>query len=192
MTNDATDGIARPSDPTTVPRPIEFASWRGLQPATESSTMPLDLRSLLAGFVLATVGAATVGFAADPTMPSHDHPAMGGGTPPLLLPVSTAHTFSELMANVDAVMHHGMANAKRNGNPDHDFASAMVPHHQGAVDMAKVELLYGRDPVLRRMAQEIIVSQHQEIEVMQRQIDAMPSPPTTSSATPPITSPKAP
>jgi len=186
VTNDATDGIARPSDPTTVPRPIEFASWRGLHPTTESSTMTLDLRSLLAGFVFATVGAATVGFAAAPTMPSHDHHAMGGGTPPSLLPVSTAHTFPELMANVDEVMHHGMANAKRSGNPDHDFASAMIPHHQGAVDMAKVELLYGSDPVLRRMAQEIIVSQQQEIAVMQRQIDAMT---TTPSITPPKKAP---
>ena len=153
--------------------------------------MTLHLRSLLAGFVLATVGAATAGFAADPTMPPHDHHAEGG-TPPSLLPVSTAHTFSELMANVDDVMHHGMANAKRNGNPDHDFASAMIPHHQGAVDMAKVELLYGRDPVLRRMAQEIIVSQQQEIAVMQRRIDAMPDPLTTSSTTPSNSSTKAP
>jgi len=144
---------------------------------------------MLAGFVLATVGAVTAGFAADP-MPSHDHHAMGG-MPPSLLPVSTAHTFSELMANVDQVMHHGMSSAKRNGSPDHDFASAMIPHHQGAVDMAKVELLYGRDPVLRRMAQEIIVSQQQEITVMQQRIDAMPSPPTNTPATPPITSPKA-
>ena len=154
--------------------------------------MTLDLRSLLAGFVLATGGAVTVGFAAGPTMPSHDHAAMQGGMPPSLLPVSTAHTFSELMANVDAVMHHGMANAERTGNPDHDFASAMIPHHQSAVDMAKVELLYGRDPVLRRMAQEIIVSQQQEIAVMQQRIAAMPSPPATSSVIPPITSTKAP
>lgn len=148
--------------------------------------MTFDLRSLLAGFLLATAGAVTVGFAADPPMPSHGHGTMGGAMPPSLLPVSTAHTFTELMANVDAVMHHGMASAKRNGNPDHDFASAMIPHHQGAVDMAKVELLYGRDPVLRRLAQEIIVSQQQEIAVMQRQIDAMT---TTPSITPPKKAP---
>ena len=154
--------------------------------------MTFDLRSLLAGFVLATVGAVTVGFAADQTMPSHDHHPMAAGMSPSLLPVSTTHTFSELMANVDEVMHHGMAQAKRNGNPDHDFASAMIPHHQGAVDMAKVELLYGRDPVLRRMAQEIIVSQQQEIAVMQRQIDAMPHLLTTSPTLPPVTSPKVP
>lgn len=154
--------------------------------------MTVDLRSLLAGVVLATAGAVTVGFAADRKMPSHDHHAMSVGMAPSLLPVSRVHTFPELMANVDEVMHHGMANAKRNGNPDHDFASAMIPHHQGAVDMAKVELLYGRDPVLRRMAQEIIVSQQQEIAVMQRRIDAMPSPPTNTPTAPPTTSPKAP
>ena len=154
--------------------------------------MTLHIRSLFAGFVLATVGAVTAGFAADPTMPPHDHHAMEGGIPPSLLPVSTAHTFTELMTNVDEVMHHGMVNAKRNGDPDHDFASAMIPHHQGAVDMAKVELLYGRDPVLRRMAQEIIVSQQQEITVMQRRIDSMPAPRATVPAIPPITSPKAP
>ena len=149
--------------------------------------MTLHLRSMLAGFVLATAGAVTVGFAADPTMPSHDHRATGGRPPPLL-PVSTAHTFHELMANVDEVMHHGMVSAERNGNPDHDFASAMIPHHQGAVDMAKVELLYGRDPVLRRMAQEIIVSQQQEIAVMQQRIDALPGTPTNTPAPSPITS----
>ena len=44
----------------------------------------------------------------------------------------------------------------------------MIPHHQGAIDMAKVELIYGRDPVLRRLAQGIIVAQQQEIELMQR------------------------
>jgi uncharacterized protein (DUF305 family) len=74
-----------------------------------------------------------------------------------------------------------MADAPRNGDPDHDFASAMVPHHQGAIDMAKVELLYGRDPVLRCMAQEIIVSQQQEIVVMQRQIDALNATQTNTS-----------
>ena len=44
----------------------------------------------------------------------------------------------------------------------------MIPHHQGAIDMAKLELIYGRDPVLRRLAEGIIVEQQQEIELMQR------------------------
>ncbi len=44
----------------------------------------------------------------------------------------------------------------------------MIPHHQGAVDMAIAELTFGRDERLRRLAQGIIVEQRQEIEVMQR------------------------
>lgn len=132
--------------------------------------MILHLRSFLAGILIASGVVLTTGLAAQG---SHDHADMAAMAAPELLPASTAHTFPELMANVDAVMHHAMAAAPRNGDADHDFASAMVPHHQGAIDMARVELLYGRDPVLRRMAQEIIVSQQQEIVVMQRRIDAL-------------------
>ena len=68
------------------------------------------------------------------------------------------------------VMNYGMANAPMNGDSDHDFASMMIPHHQGAVDMAKAELLYGNNPVLRRLAQEIIVTQESEIAVMQLEL----------------------
>ncbi len=63
------------------------------------------------------------------------------------------------------------------GMPDHDFAAMMIPHHQGAIDMAKVELLYGKDPVLRRLAQEIIVTQGSEIGVMQLQLKKHPGSP---------------
>ncbi|OKH54482.1 hypothetical protein NIES2130_28415 [Scytonema sp. HK-05] len=51
-------------------------------------------------------------------------------------------------------------------NPDIDFAVMMIPHHQGAVEMAKVELRYGTDSRLRRLAQEIIVTQQSEIALM--------------------------
>ena len=63
-------------------------------------------------------------------------------------------------------MDQGMKNAPMTGDPDHDFAAMMIPPHQGAVDMAKAELIYGKDPVLRRLAQEIVVTQEQEIVVM--------------------------
>ena len=52
------------------------------------------------------------------------------------------------------------------GDVDTDFVGMMVPHHQGAVEMAQVELRYGRNEALRRMAQEIIVTQLQEITAM--------------------------
>ncbi len=67
-------------------------------------------------------------------------------------------------------MHDGMARAPTNGDADHDFAAMMVPHHQGAVDMAKAQLLYGSNPVLRRLAQEIIVTQGSEIALMQAEL----------------------
>ncbi len=81
--------------------------------------------------------------------------------------VNNSIPFSVLMDQSMAIMNQGMAQAPMIGNPDHDFASMMIPHHQGAVDMAKIELLYGKDPALRRLAQEIIVSQGSEIAVMQ-------------------------
>ncbi len=67
-------------------------------------------------------------------------------------------------------MDRDMMAAPMTGDPDHDFAAMMIPHHQGAIDMAKVELIYGKDPVLRRLAQEIIVTQEQEIEVMRMRL----------------------
>jgi len=63
-------------------------------------------------------------------------------------------------------MDRGMAEAPMNGNADHDFASMMIPHHQGAIEMAKAELVYGKNPVMRRLAQEILVDQQSEIDAM--------------------------
>jgi YVTN family beta-propeller protein len=84
-----------------------------------------------------------------------------------------ARSASPFQAEMDgsmAVMDRAMMAAPMNGRPDHDFAAMMIPHHQGAVAMARAELLYGKDPILRRLAEEIIVTQQQEILVMQRQL----------------------
>lgn len=87
--------------------------------------------------------------------------------------------FHGIMLDSMARMDHDMRNASMTGEPDHDFAAMMIPHHQGAIDMAKAELLYGRDPVLRRLAQEIITTQNSEIQVMRRQL-AKPQQPQQS------------
>ena len=55
---------------------------------------------------------------------------------------------------------------KPTGDVDRDFVAMMVPHHQGAIDMAQAVLRYGRNEQLRRLAQEIIVTQQQEIAAM--------------------------
>lgn len=88
-------------------------------------------------------------------------------------PIDTQESFGALMADADSRMMQAMHAAPRNGQPDHDFAAMMIPHHQGAIDMAKAELLYGKNPVLRRIAQEIIVTQQQEIVVMRLQLEQL-------------------
>jgi uncharacterized protein (DUF305 family) len=55
---------------------------------------------------------------------------------------------------------------KPSGDVDRDFVAMMVPHHQGAIEMAQAELRYGHNETLRRMAQEIIVTQQEEIAAM--------------------------
>jgi uncharacterized protein (DUF305 family) len=57
-------------------------------------------------------------------------------------------------------------NVKPTGNPDKDFVLMMMPHHQGAIDMAKVELQYGTDPELRQLATDIVAAQDKEIAKM--------------------------
>jgi hypothetical protein len=73
--------------------------------------------------------------------------------------------FQSMIARATARMHTAM-NVPFTGNPDRDFARMMIPHHQGAIDMAIAELRHGRDQRLKRLAQEIIVDQQQEIAVM--------------------------
>lgn len=63
-------------------------------------------------------------------------------------------------------MHLAMHSIAASGNSDGDFVRLMIPHHQAAIDMAKTQLLYGKDPQMRRLAQEIIVDQQSEIELM--------------------------
>jgi uncharacterized protein (DUF305 family) len=84
----------------------------------------------------------------------------------------------------DAAMTRMMAGmeVKPTGDIDRDFVALMVPHHQGAIDMAMAELRYGRNEQLRRIAQEIIVDQQQEIAAMHFALDE-PLPPSIPSPT---------
>jgi len=80
-----------------------------------------------------------------------------------------ADSFAESMAQAVEHMHKDMS-IMPSGDRDRDFAAMMIPHHQGAVDIARIELQFGKNPVLRRLAQGIIVEQLQEIEVMRREL----------------------
>jgi uncharacterized protein (DUF305 family) len=74
--------------------------------------------------------------------------------------------WTELMRSMDR-MHAAMTSIQPSGVDDTDFVQVMLPHHQAAIDMAKIELIYGNDPQIRRLAQEIIADQQSEIQLMQ-------------------------
>ena len=76
--------------------------------------------------------------------------------------------------SADHSMMSGMSGVEYTGDADHDFVAHMIPHHEGAVAMAKVELKYGKDAKLRALAKEIIASQDKEIAFMKQWIAAHP------------------
>ena len=85
--------------------------------------------------------------------------------------------WAELMTGMNR-MHAAMDSVQQSGDSDVDFVRLMLPHHQAAIDMAKTQLLHGKDPQMRRLAQEIITDQQSEIELMQlwlKQHDALTS-----------------
>jgi YVTN family beta-propeller protein len=102
----------------------------------------------------------------------------GAAQPPHAAAATAAPSMMDAMAKMD----REMSTAPMTGDTDHDFAAMMIPHHQGAIDMASVYLASAKDPALRRLAQEIVVTQQQEIEVMHTRLAALHSDATSASA----------
>jgi uncharacterized protein (DUF305 family) len=111
--------------------------------------------------VLAAATAAAVGVVWAGSANHHGH----GSSP--LAPTSG---FQQEMDAGMATMMESMHAPGYSGNPDVDFLAMMVPHHEGAVDMARLVLQHGRDPATRQLAEEIIAGQTIEIESMQRRL----------------------
>lgn len=110
----------------------------------------------LAAAITSSLGVALTGAA----LAQMDHSMHGGATETPATPSVTAYK-----AAMDK-MHADMAKQEYTGNADVDFVRGMIPHHQGAIDMAKIELDYGKDETLRKLAQDIIAAQEAEITVM--------------------------
>jgi uncharacterized protein (DUF305 family) len=96
---------------------------------------------------------------------AHDHLAAA--------PESPSPFYAEMEA-ADATMHRDMTVAP-SGDLDRDFLRMMIPHHQGAIDMALVVLKYGRDERVKRLAQSIVVQQGEEITYMRTLLKGPPA-----------------
>lgn len=78
--------------------------------------------------------------------------------------------FQAAMAEAMRAMAEGMGRAPVTGDPDLDFLAMMVPHHEGAVAMAGLVLLHGRDPLVRQLAEEVVATQRSEIALMRARL----------------------
>lgn len=96
------------------------------------------------------------------TAPAQDHTGHGMGS----MATASGSPSTEAYKKAMEAMHKDMA-IPYTGNADVDFVRGMIPHHQGAIDMAKVELEHGKDPELRKLAEAVIKAQEIEIKQMQ-------------------------
>lgn len=118
--------------------------------------------------ILAFGGMGVAG-AQHPNMPVHD-PAHHAPQAPNQYDKTFQRFVGEMnigMAKMMSAMHA----PGYTGDADIDFLAMMIPHHAGAVDMARLVLQHGNDPVTRKLAEDIIASQRVEIEGMQRRLD---------------------
>ena len=118
-------------------------------------------RSTLALLAIGSVALAGIAIAQTPPMDHSkmDHSKMGMPMP------ADASAATKAFAEANARMHKDMT-ITFTGNADVDFIKGMLPHHQGAVDMAKIVIQYGKDPEVRKLAEAIIKAQNEEIAWM--------------------------
>lgn len=110
--------------------------------------------------ILSTVFAAMLSFNAFARTPSIDDAT-----------TSEATKMQQELNDSMHKMHAGMAKSTNIKNPDVAFANGMMAHHMGAIDMANIELKYGKDPEMRKLATAIVKAQETEIKQMKKWLE---------------------
>lgn len=122
----------------------------------------IAIAALLVGFLLSSaIGPASV-------MAQHDHHPAGATNAP-----AQGDEFARALASGMDKMHRDMMAPSPTGNADVDFLATMIPHHAGAVEMARLVLIHGKDPLVRQLAEEIIAGQQAEIAAMQARLNIL-------------------
>ncbi|MFN7089680.1 MAG: DUF305 domain-containing protein [Allorhizobium sp.] len=117
------------------------------------------LKTILVAASLATALSVPTVFAQDHgSHQGHDMSSMNHG-------MMDDSPSSKALRKANDRMHKDMA-VPLTGNADVDFVQGMIPHHQGAIDMAKIVLEHGKDPEIRKLAEEVIAAQEGEIAMM--------------------------
>jgi uncharacterized protein (DUF305 family) len=116
----------------------------------------LKIASLCAGVALAGMP-LTVNAQQSASMPGMD---TSGSTD------AGSNASTQAFKEADKKMMMDMSAPPYTGDPDQDFVAHMIPHHQGAVSMAQVELKYGKDPDMKRLAKKIVEAQDEEVAYM--------------------------
>lgn len=100
----------------------------------------------------------------EPRMSSHDNHAAPSDN------WANATPFSRVLLQAMNQMHFDMVKTPPTGDPDRDFLIMMIAHHEGAVEMARLVLISGKDPLVRTLAEEIIAGQQAEIAAMKSRL----------------------
>ncbi|SCW32829.1 protein of unknown function [Rhizobium mongolense subsp. loessense] len=128
--------------------------------------MSLKILALTAAFAFAAPALVQEALAQDkPMHMNQDMPMHTDMQMDMSKPVGNQGPSIQAFAEANAKMHKDMA-IEMTGDTDADFVRSMIPHHQGAIDMAKIELQYGKDPNIRKLAETVIKAQEAEIADM--------------------------